>query len=143
MERRPTYPQRFCKDVLEKKPDIVFINFGMNDHLLSKEGRRYTQISDFEKNICCFIDELEKIGARAVLVTPNYFLEGNESEYYYSRHNEKDYEKYGGSGIVNGKVKAIAGKMHGKNQYLELEIPAFSTMYFYKKASKSKSNTKI
>ena len=54
-----------------------------------------------------------------------------------------DYEKYGGSGIVNGKVKAIAGKMHGKNQYLELEIPAFSTMYFYKKASKSKSNTKI
>ncbi|MBE6703702.1 MAG: hypothetical protein E7583_00415 [Ruminococcaceae bacterium] len=89
--------QRFCKDVLGKKPDIVFINFGMNDHLLSKEGRRYTQISDFEKNICCFIDELEKIGARAVLVTPNYFLEGNESEYYYSRHNEKDYEKYGGA----------------------------------------------
>lgn len=89
--------KRFERDVLEKNPDIVFINFGMNDHLLSKEGKRYTQLSDFEKNICYFIDELEKIGAQAVIVTPNYFIEGNENQYYYSRHNAKDHIQYGGA----------------------------------------------
>ena len=43
-----------------------------------------------------------------------------------------DDEKYGGKGIKNNKVRALSGKMHGKAQYIKLNIPAFSTTYFYK-----------
>ena len=48
-------------------------------------------------------------------------------------------EKYGGSGVKNNKVRTKKGEVYGKPQYLSLKIPAFSTIYFYKKApSKTK-----
>ena len=89
--------KRFEEDVLKHNPDVVFINFGMNDHLLDGDGNRYTELGDFESNICFFIDEINKIGGEAVIVTPNYFIEGNTEEYYYSRHVEKDHIEYGGA----------------------------------------------
>ena len=52
-----------------------------------------------------------------------------------------DSKIYGGGGVTNGKVRTKAGKMHGNEQYLSLEIPAFSTMYLYKKAKKINNKT--
>ena len=49
-----------------------------------------------------------------------------------------DSKQYGGKGTPNGKVTAKAGAMHGQKQYIALNIPAFSTTYFYKKAGKKK-----
>ncbi|MEE1043808.1 MAG: alpha amylase C-terminal domain-containing protein, partial [Clostridia bacterium] len=53
-----------------------------------------------------------------------------------------DQKEFGGKGIANGKVKTQTGKMHGQNQHISLDIPAFSTTYFYKKAGKKKSTNK-
>lgn len=49
-----------------------------------------------------------------------------------------DSSAYGGKGASNGKIRAKKGVMHGKQQYLSLDIPPFSTIYIYKKASKAK-----
>lgn len=104
--------KRFQADVLNNLPDIVFINFGMNDHLLNNYGENFVSLADFEENICFFIDEIRKINAIPVLVTPNYFIEGNEEEYYYSRHSRELYELNGGALNVfdryNDKLRAIA-----------------------------------
>ncbi|MBR4890570.1 MAG: alpha amylase C-terminal domain-containing protein, partial [Clostridia bacterium] len=47
--------------------------------------------------------------------------------------------RYGGQGMTNGKVKTQSGNMHGEKQYVSLQIPAFSTIYFYKRASKKEN----
>lgn len=50
---------------------------------------------------------------------------------------------YGGNGEGNGVLKAKSGEYHGKKQYIELTIPAFSTVYIYKKkVKKSVKNSK-
>ena len=45
-----------------------------------------------------------------------------------------DDEEFGGKGIKNEKLTAKAGKIHGRKQYLELTLPAFSTIFILKKA---------
>ena len=47
-----------------------------------------------------------------------------------------DSSEYGGSGVLNGSIRSQKGKMHGKEQYIEIDIPAFSTVYFYKRAGR-------
>ncbi len=90
---------------------------------------------DKEGNSILAVSNFSKVAQR------NYKI-GVPNRGIYEEVFSTDYEKYGGSGMVNEKVKTVSGRMHGKNQYVELNIPAFSTIYFYKKASKSKQNKK-
>ncbi len=47
---------------------------------------------------------------------------------------------FGGNGEGNTVLKAKAGNCHGQKQFIELTVPAFSTVYIYKKATKKKTD---
>lgn len=89
--------ERFEKDVLSYAPNLVLILFGMNDHVLIRKGEHLVSLGDFEKNLAYFSDKVREIGAAPVLLTPNFFIEGNEKEYYYSRHPKAFYDADGGA----------------------------------------------
>ena len=67
---------RFEKDVLTHDPDVVVIQFGINDAAVdvwkdppAKESR--VSLTDYEANLRHFIDALAKNGAEVILMTPN------------------------------------------------------------------------
>jgi len=43
-----------------------------------------------------------------------------------------DDTRYGGNGIKNGRLYAKKGEVNGKKYYINLTVPPFSTVYFYK-----------
>jgi len=68
--------QRFAKDVLAQEPDVVVIQFGINDAAVdlwktppATEPR--VSLDEYEKNLRTFIDQLREIEARVILMTPN------------------------------------------------------------------------
>lgn len=67
---------RFNRDVIAYKPDIVIVQFGINDAAIdvrAKPARSDARVAQakFIKNITFFITELEKIGSKVILMTPN------------------------------------------------------------------------
>ncbi len=62
---------RFQTDVLDKKPDIVFICFGMNDQAIQTNGMPVKTKERYRTNIQNFITALKKIGADVVLMAPH------------------------------------------------------------------------
>ena len=89
---------RLKEDVLDKKPDIVLICFGMNDQAQSLSNNRpnvplETYIANMEK---C-ITEVQKLGADVILIAPHdaynasgYYVPGNYG-LDYSYGNMKDF----------------------------------------------------
>lgn len=100
---------RLGYDVLERKPDRVFIMFGMNDinlTLYAKGGskldeKRLKTLKNYENYVNRICDRLKKEGVSAVLITPtpyNQYGKGNPSTY-----NEV------GLGTAAGIVRKTAG----------------------------------
>lgn len=88
--------ERLQTDVLDHRPDVVLIAFGMNDHVLY-QGESLVDISNFRENMLYIVEEVRKIEAIPVFITPNYIIEGNDTDYYYSRHCKKEYDRFGGA----------------------------------------------
>lgn len=65
---------RFDRDILDKSPDLVIIQFGLNDSCIDvqmgKTGPRVSR-EDYEKNLLYFIEKLREQHARIILMTPN------------------------------------------------------------------------
>jgi lysophospholipase L1-like esterase len=67
---------RFEKDVLEHKPDVVIIQFGINDSAVDvwksppATGPRVA-LADYRKNLTGMVQTLKERGTRVVLMTPN------------------------------------------------------------------------
>ncbi len=107
------------------------------------DGFDWAALDDDNNNIISFL-RYDKAG-NSILCVCN-FSSVSQKDYkigvprkgIYEEIFSSDDEKYGGKGIKNNKVRALSGKMHGKAQYIKLNIPAFSTTYFYKKASRKK-----
>ncbi|MBR5779824.1 MAG: hypothetical protein IKY21_04285 [Clostridia bacterium] len=86
---------RFKKDVLNKKPDIVFISLGINDCAIDMS--RYVDLETYKANMAYFIDECEKAGAKVIVNIPTPVVD----EQYLTRHKKEPFEPYGGpNGIV-------------------------------------------
>ena len=51
----------------------------------------------------------------------------------YTEVFSSDAKDFGGEGIANGKVTAKSGQMHGQKYHITLNLPPFSTTFFYKK----------
>lgn len=67
---------RFQADVLESQPDIVIIQFGINDSTVDvwKDqtiSSSRVSLSDFTTNLRTFIDQIQAIRRRVLLMTPN------------------------------------------------------------------------
>lgn len=77
-------------EVSQLSPDIVIIEFGMNDHVIN-DSSSTPAVSEyqFEKNITYMIEQAKSINAVPVLVTPNRVI----GEYYYTRHPAEWYPK--------------------------------------------------
>ncbi|MRX71346.1 SGNH/GDSL hydrolase family protein [Bacillus lacus] len=90
--------KRFEKDVLSKKPDLVFIMFGTNDAAMLPSGLPRVDKTRFKRNLKYFTKEIRKIGAEPVLMTCLPVIEGSGTDtYYYSRYDRKWFEAGGGA----------------------------------------------
>jgi lysophospholipase L1-like esterase len=90
---------RMDADVIACKPDVVLICFGMNDHVIKDSlGQTKTSEHQFMLNLREMVGRVTKIGARAVLITPNAVIE----DYYFGRHPR---EWYGGVGGANAQLE--------------------------------------
>lgn len=88
---------RMDSDVLASKPDFVLINFGMNDHVMTATNQPQVSQPVFRQNLMAMIDSAARTGAVPVLVTPNYIIEGDDTQYYYHRHPAGYYAGVGGA----------------------------------------------
>ena len=111
------------------------------------EGFDWAALDDDNNNIISFF-RMDKEG-NSILAVSNFssvtqrgYKIGVPKKGVYEEVFSTDQSEFGGSGTVNGKAKTFTGKMHGKDQYLSLDVPAFSTTYFYKKAGRKKSTNK-
>ncbi len=75
----PDLQVRIQKDVLDKKPTLVFIYIGINDvwHWVTP-GLKGTTKEDFESGLREIIGAIQKNGARVVLCTPSVIGEKND-----------------------------------------------------------------
>jgi len=68
---------RLKEDVLDHKPDLVIIQFGVNDQSIRQDlelERAMVSLEDFTYNILFLINKIRKIQANIVLVTPGLIL---------------------------------------------------------------------
>lgn len=91
---------------------------------IDKKGNKLLTVCNFSSNRY----EAYKIGV------PN---RGNYTEVF-----STDQKEFGGSGTPPQKVTAKSGAMHGQKQYIELTIPPFSAICFYKKATRKPNKSK-
>jgi len=111
------------------------------------DGFDWAALDDDNNNIISFIRKDKK--GSSILSVSN-FSSVPQSDYkigvpkngVYEEVFTTDDERFGGSGMKNGKVRSKKGKMHGQEQYISLKIPAFSTIYFYKRPGKTKNTKK-
>ncbi len=64
---------RFEKSVLSHQPDLVTINFGLNDAWQDDgvNGKSRIPIQDYRRNLSYFIDQIKEQGGKVILLPPN------------------------------------------------------------------------
>lgn len=75
----PDLLKRYQKDVLDKKPTMVFIYIGINDVWHSQSGKG-TPIEDFESGLRKLVQDFRAAGAVVVLATPSVIGEKPQGE---------------------------------------------------------------
>ena len=71
----------------------------------------------------------------------NYKI-GVERPGVYTEVFSTDDAAFGGEGITNGKITAKKGVLNGREYFLSVTLPPFSTVYFYKRKPVKKVNKK-
>lgn len=97
--------ERLNKDVLEKNPDFVIINFGLNDHYFVDKNKESVPLEKFKSNLESMIKQIKEKKAVPILVAPNSVIEGNKgngnmggnASYYYKKHPANWYTEVGGA----------------------------------------------
>ena len=73
---------RFQYEVLDEDPDIVIMQFGINDSYVDSddpEGPSRIPVKKFRRNMIFMINKLRSSGIRVILLTPNAFGTNRES----------------------------------------------------------------
>lgn len=93
---------RIDRDVISQNPDLVIVNFGMNDQAVdTSTGKNLTSIEDYEKNYRTIIEKIQLTGSDIILVavhdvctskygggSPKYDSVDSEGVTYVDRYNE-------------------------------------------------------
>lgn len=88
---------RFERDVLERRPDICIVAFGMNDHVNTAPETAKTPLPAFRANLTQIVERLRAAGIAPLLCTVNPIIEGDAQLYYYSRHPREWYRNPDGA----------------------------------------------
>ncbi|RYY57128.1 MAG: G-D-S-L family lipolytic protein [Chitinophagaceae bacterium] len=83
---------RLESDVLDKKPDLVFIYVGVNDVWHKRLAGTGTDADKFQRFYQALIDKIKAAGAKLVLVTPAAIGEKND----FSNEQDGDLNRYSG-----------------------------------------------
>lgn len=111
-------------DVLADSPQITTVQFGMNDHCLDKSGNFKVNQNTFRENLILIIESLYSIKSKVILITNHNVIEGNEEQYYYHRHPQYAYIKFGGVNIVIEQYNEIIRELSVKysTNFIEINI---------------------
>ena len=82
---------RFERDVLEHRPDLCIVAFGMNDHVNTAPRTAKTPLKEFRGKLEQIVNRLKKEHIVPVLCTVNPIIEGDAGSYYYKRHPQEWY----------------------------------------------------
>jgi lysophospholipase L1-like esterase len=94
----PDCQKRLDKDVLQKKPTIVFIYIGINDvwhwthPKVVARGKKGTTPEDFESGLKDMIKKINGVGARVILCTPTVIGEKHDG----TNPDDKKLDEYAG-----------------------------------------------
>lgn len=91
---------RFQKDVLDLKPDHLFIYFGLNDTL---NEPRFLTVEKFIENLSWMIDQAREAKVSPILCT----IHSVKEEPLYKRHKKESYGTEGPNGKINRYNDAI------------------------------------
>lgn len=92
--------ERIQADVLDHRPDLVLVSFGMNDHVMHGKNKPQVGLPQFSQHLAAMADNIRKVGAEPVFVTTHAIVEGSAGEkenYYYNRHDPAFYADVGGA----------------------------------------------
>ncbi|MDW7656238.1 MAG: SGNH/GDSL hydrolase family protein [Bacillota bacterium] len=92
--------------VAAEHPDIVTIQYGMNDHCLDLSGQAKVPLSQFRINLITLTSKLLHI-SDVILITNHLIIEGDDHEYYYRRHPRSAYLVAGGANAWLGQYNVI------------------------------------
>ncbi len=138
------------KEFTKKLSDFYLKTPALWELDLSWEGFEWADVDDNINNVIAFFRR-DKNG-NLILAVSN-FSSVLQKDYKigvpfggdYTEVFSSDNKDFGGQGIENGKVTAKKGNIHGRDKYISLTLPPFSTLYFYKKkpAERKKPADKI
>lgn len=108
--------KRFKRDVLNTKPDLVFIMFGTNDAVILPNGQPKVTHSRFRENLLYYVNEIKKNGGKPVLMTCLPIVEGNgHDKLYYTRYPKKLYSHTDGARNWHNSYNDITREIAFKN----------------------------
>lgn len=112
----------------------------------SWEGFLWATVDDNTNNVLAFF-RFDKSG-NAILSVSNFssvlqrnYKIGVPMRGVYKQVFSSDDERFGGSGLKNEKVTSKSKGINGHKYHISVDIPPFSTTYFYKRGPKKKSTT--
>ncbi len=110
-----------------------------NDH--GWAGFKWLSHDDTHNNVLAFM-RLDDTGNKMLVVCnfsslprADYKL-GVPNRGYYTEVFSSDRLEFGGAGTQNGRLTAQKGGLHGFKQHISLTLPPFSTLFFYKPATR-------
>lgn len=108
---------RFQSDVLDRKPQYLFIMFGTNDAGILTGDQPRVSKKRFKENLTYFINESRNHGIKPILMTCIPVIEGNGTHhlYYYSRYKASAFKEKGGArkwhNSYNGVTRQVAAEL--------------------------------
>ncbi len=104
---------RFQSDVLDRKPQYLFIMFGTNDAGILTGDQPRVSKKRFKENLTYFINESRNHGIKPILMTCIPVIEGNGTHhlYYYSRYKASAFKEKAAreNGIIP--ITALRGRL--------------------------------
>jgi len=111
------------------------------------EGFLWATVDDNVNNVLAFL-RFDK-SKNAILCVSNFssveqknYKIGVPMRGVYKEVFSTDDVRYGGSGFKNERVNTKSKGINGQKYHISVDIPPFSTLYFYKRANKKKTTTK-
>lgn len=111
---------RFQSDVLERKPQYLFIMFGTNDAGILTGDQPRVSKKRFKENLTYFINESRNHGIKPILMTCIPVIEGNGTNhlYYYSRYKASAFKEKGGARKWHNSYNSVTRQVAA-----ELKVP--------------------